>query len=322
VSGRFVGARYTCVVGVGAQAMRPAVVEARRRDVGIGSRCTSGTLSGRGSGTGVVGATDGTKGVTLEGSGGGFLGALLVGGSEEHLEVGPGFLGGRFLVPITEIQREDSGVGKDLAVEAEERGFSDCFLAGGSDLLSKDGSKPEGFHTFRRFPRDLKRVHVLGELILVQLGVVGNQVLDQLERGDVGVAVEGILQRADVGRIDRSEELTLQGVFDFVEKGEGLEVPFVVSGGDGDLASGGVGHDVGFVTWMSRVGPVERGVIVERVVGGFAEYEDSKAVLACAQNGVDGTGVGVEFPFELANREVGRRAYDRGEFRMRKVERR
>jgi len=54
VSGRFVGARYTCVVGVGAQAMRPAVVEARRRDVGIGSRCTGGTLSGRSAGTGVV----------------------------------------------------------------------------------------------------------------------------------------------------------------------------------------------------------------------------------------------------------------------------
>jgi len=279
-------------------------------------------LSGRGAGTGVVVATDGTKGVTLEGSGGDFLGALLVGGGEKDFEVGPGTLGGRFLIPITQVQREDTGVGKDLAVEAEERGFSDWFLAGGSDLLSKDGSKPEGFHTFRRFPRDLKRVHVLGELILVQLGVVGNQVLDQLERGDVGVAVEGILQRADVGRIDRSEELTLQGIFDFVEKGEGLEVPFVVLGGHSDLTSGGVGHEVGFVTRMCWVGPVECSVFTESVVGGFAEDEDCKAVLARAQNGVDGTSVGVEFPFELADREVGRRTYDRGEFRMRKVERR
>ena len=41
-----------------------------------------------------------------------------------------------------------------------------------------------------------------------------------------------------------------------------------------------------------------------------------------AQNGVDGAGVGVEFPFELADHEVGRRIYDRGEFRMQKVERR
>ena len=58
--------------------------------------------------------------------------------------------------------------------------------------------------------------------------------------------------------------MTLQGIFDFVEKGEGLEVLFIVLGGDGDLTSGGIDRDGGFVTRMSRVGPVKHSISIER----------------------------------------------------------
>lgn len=171
-----------------------------------------------------------------------------------------------------------------------------------------------------RFPWFFQRFDVLGELVLIQRGVVRFEMLDQGARGDIRVAVERVLKGTDVGVIDGSEELALERVFDFVVHGESLDGTVIVAHDDSSLGRGRAVRNVWLRARVDRddpIGPCDSG---ECVVGDIADDEDGESMLASTQNRVDRRRVGEEFTFELADGEVGWHADDGREFRMRKVE--
>jgi len=125
-----------------------------------------------------------------------------------------------------------------------------------SNLLRIDGTLPQRFHAFRRFPGHLEHLHVHRELVLVKLRISRFEVRQEVAHRDIGVAVERILQGANVGRVDGAQELAFQSVLDVGEGSEFLEVTLVLRSERSNLGLRGTDRNDRLVSWVDRIGPV------------------------------------------------------------------
>ena len=300
-------------VAVRVETVRPAVLHGAEVDAAVGDRGGLGDLAERRA----CGAAASGMGLVAVVAGRHVGAALAVGVGEEQFEVVP-VLDERWLtlVPVANIETEQSGAGENLEHDAELVRFLNLFAAGGRNALAFGTARPEAFHGFRRFPSGFKIVEILVEVSASHGSVAVGDVIDDGERRDGGEAGGVVLERGNPFERDSFEDLFLEGTLDAVVgiPVVDLTVPGGFGGSDQCIGVGAVEVDLG--RWTHRCDEVERdtaGRSGKGVVFVDTEDEHGMAKIRSRKGGLDGRSVGETLLFEKLDGGERRSAGDRRE---------
>ena len=247
--------------------------------------------------------------------------ALAVGVGEEQLEVSPVLDERRLaLVPVTNIEAEQSGAGENLEHDAELVRFLNRFAAGVRNAFAFGTARPEAFHGFRRFPGGFEIGEILVEVGASHGSVAVGDVIDDGERRDGGEAGGVVLERGNPFERDGFEDLFLEGTLDAVVgiPVVDLTVPGGFGGSDQCVGVGAVEVDLGWwAHWCHKVEGCTTGGCGQSVVFSVTEDEHGMAKIRSRKGGLDGRGVGETLLFEELDAGERRSAGDRRERRVR-----
>ena len=193
--------------------------------------------------------------------------ALFVGSREVGLEVIPRLIRNSFLVPVTNVELEDTRFRQDLVRDADQSLIGDRLATGQSDVLSDDGARPEIFHGVLGFPGSSEVKQVGFEVGAIDGAVVGFKVLEDLKRRDHVEIGDWVAERLDVLMIDGIEQLFLELALDLVANLVVMDVTIPGVGGGSDGGRRGSPVEVGLSRRTNRNLPVIAGAGAGVVVG-------------------------------------------------------
>jgi hypothetical protein len=230
-----------------------------------------------------------------------------------ELEVGPGLVGNFLVFPCSDRMVLDASLSERGDGELDGSVIGNGFATGGCQLADGSDSFPQVFERFVGVPRVGEAVTVGNKVGGGNGAVGGNQVGDDGWCVDVGVSKFVVFQGLVIQWVDGIQHKLAKGFVDLLIGGV-VRLGFVEDAVRlGDLGGSSVGamRSLGSgVDWSDEGGSGLNEV-------GCVGYDGTEvAVDATVKLAMDGTGVGIDFFFELLDGSGGRFTVNLGEFHM------
>ena len=157
-------------------------------------------------------------GAVIAGAAGGSsaVATVLVGIAKVAAKKGEGFGGVVLVAPFATGDVEHASGVDDVVADADDGGVAGCIVAGGGEADSGVQLGEEGFDGRWWVPRCVYAELVGVELVLSDFAVVGPEVREEVEAGDMAVAEGGVVEVFDIVISDGCDDLGAKGLVYFV----------------------------------------------------------------------------------------------------------